>query len=223
MLRMAEVKTGTKPTESDLPSVLPAVSLSASQPSVPIQESAQDAAFSAISHGGRAVLAPEALAKLAMTRFAAGSVLRLSGSMAALWAIAGVALGSEDWCVVVGLPDAGLLAAAEAGLALDRTVLIPYLDTEVLRVLAGLVDAYALVVIGPLNISGADRRRIEARLRYTGGRLIVFGDWKGARVTVKVSRVLIEGLGENERQVGTLKLDSEISFRGGFARGISAP
>ncbi|MDR2381743.1 MAG: hypothetical protein LBE08_11345 [Bifidobacteriaceae bacterium] len=161
-------------------------------------------------------ISPEELAQLVRPRLIPGAVAQVSGSMAAFWAVAAAALGPEDWTAIAALPEAGLLAAAEAGLVLSRTVVVPDLGTQPLRVLAGLVDAYGLVVAGKLALCAGDRRRLEARLRFTGGRLITAGRWAGASVTVQVDRANTPGLGENRGLAERPTLDCTVRFKGGF-------
>lgn len=147
-------------------------------------------------------------------RLAPGAVAEVEGSMAALWAVAAAAQGPEDWCAIAALPQAGLLAAQEAGLVLSRAVVVPDLGPAPLPVLAGLVDAYGLVVAGKLALGAADRRRIEARLRHTGGRLVTAGRWGGAAVSVKVGRARLPALGENQGRADQPRLDCQVRFKG---------
>ncbi|MDR3106770.1 MAG: hypothetical protein LBU05_01025 [Bifidobacteriaceae bacterium] len=161
-------------------------------------------------------ITPGQLARLAGPRFPPGTVAQVEGSMAGFWAVAGAAMGPEDWAAIAGLPEAGLLAAAEAGLVLSRTVVVPDLGVQPLKVLAGLVDAYGLVVTGRLRLGGGDRRRIEARLRFTGGRLITAGQWGGAKLAVKVKALHGTALGEGWGLAGHPRLDVELTSKGSF-------
>jgi hypothetical protein len=161
-------------------------------------------------------LTPAELARLAGPSFLPGTVAQVSGSLAAFWAVAATGMGAEDWAAIAGLPEAGLLAAAEAGLVLSRTVVVPDLGARPLKVLAGLVDAYGLVLAGRLSLGGGDRRRIEARLRFTGGRLITTGEWGGAKLIVKVKARRGESLGEGRGATGQPRLDLELTRKGSF-------
>jgi hypothetical protein len=161
-------------------------------------------------------MSPAELAARLGPRLAPGTVAQVVGSMAALWAVAAAASGPEDWAAVAALPEAGLLAAAEAGLALGRTVVVPELGAQPLRAVAGLVDAYGLVVTGKLAFGAADRRRIEARLRFTGGRLVTAGPWGGAGVSVWVDGVRMRPLGENRNLAQTPLLDCRVGVKGLF-------
>jgi hypothetical protein len=174
----------------------------------------RDAAWPA--PGGRVLLSPGELARRIAPQLAPGTVAEVTGSLSALWEVAAVALGPEDWAAIAALPKAGLLAAAEAGLPLSRAVVVPDLGPEPLRVVAGLVDAYGLVVAGPLGLSAGDRRRVEARLRFTGGRLVTAGRWAGAGVVVQVDRTRVAALGENQGLARDLLLECEPRFKGGF-------
>jgi hypothetical protein len=141
--------------------------------------------------------------------------------MAALWAVAAAALGPEDWAAVAALPEAGLLAAAQAGLPLCRTVVVPDLGERPLAALAGLVDAYGLVVAGKLGLGAADRRRIEARLRFTGGRLVTASRWGGAGLVVQVGRTQAAELGENQGLAREPLLDCQLRLKGGGCQAAS--
>ncbi|MDR2378838.1 MAG: hypothetical protein LBD70_05385 [Bifidobacteriaceae bacterium] len=156
------------------------------------------------------------LARLAGPRFAPGTVARVNGSMAAFWTVAAAGMGAEDWAAIAGLPEAGLLAAAEAGLVLSRSVVVPDLGVQPLKVLAGLVDAYGLVAAGGLDLGAGDRRRIEARLRFTGGRLVTTGKWGGAKLAVNVKARHGLPLGEGQGLTGQPRFDLELVYKGGF-------
>jgi hypothetical protein len=143
-------------------------------------------------------------------------VAQIIGSRAALWAVAAAVQGPEDWLALAALPDAGLLAAQQAGLALNRSVVVPNLGTQFLSVLAGLIDAYGLVVAGSLPLNAGDRRRIEARLRFTGGRLITAGKWPGAAASVAIKQTQSGGLEQNQPYSGELHLACQVGFKGGL-------
>lgn len=125
-----------------------------------------------------------------------GAVTQVTGSMSALFAAAAAAWQPEMWGVLAALPNAGLLAAAQAGLPLARCVVIPDLGVQPLKALAGLVDAFGVVVTGPVALEAVDRRRIEARLRRRRGCLVTGGPWGGAAVRIEVQGVRHEPLGQ---------------------------
>ena len=61
------------------------------------------------------------------------------------------------WAGVVGRPDLGLVAAAEAGVALERLALVPYPGADLVAVTAALLDGLDLVVVAGRVQHGSDR------------------------------------------------------------------
>src|SRR5699024_7609363 len=109
---------------------------------------------------------------------ARGSVLRIGGAFSVLFALAATAMGREGWSAFVGIPDAGLAAAAGMGLALQRVVVVPEPGAEAPDVLAALVDGVDVVVLGSsAGLTGQDRRRLQARLRRRGAGRRATGTW----------------------------------------------
>jgi hypothetical protein len=170
--------------------------------------------------GGRSQCTLEELRAMAAPLIHQGSTVRVTGSLAALFAVAASAWGPEDWGVIANLPDAGLLAAAQAGIPLSRCLVVPDLGAQPVRVLAGLVDACGVVVMGPIQVGAGDRRRLEARLRRHHGRLITAGRWGGAQVSVAVEQVLHEGLGVGDGAVAPGVYQVALSAKGSFGSGL---
>ena len=103
-------------------------------------------------------------------------MVRVEGVAAASVALALVAGPSAagSWTAVVGCPDLGLAAAAEAGVALERLALVaePAPD-EWAGVVAAFVGAVDVVVMGPTHrVRTGDARRLAARARERGTILI---------------------------------------------------
>src|SRR5581483_6797781 len=70
------------------------------------------------------------------------------------------------WCAVVGLPQLGVAAAADAGLNPDRMLLIPEPGPNWPQVVASLLDGCELVLLGPpARLPAPARRRLEATVR----------------------------------------------------------
>ncbi len=114
------------------------------------------------------------LADGALTR---GSLLRVCGVGATSLALSLMAAGSRDgsWSAVIGLPELGLVAAAEHGLILDRLALIDAPPTRRgAELIAAVLDGVDLVLLDArMMLSGAESRRIAARLRERGSVLIM--------------------------------------------------
>jgi hypothetical protein len=95
------------------------------------------------------------------------------------------------WSAVVGAADFGIEAAAELGIDLTRTVLVPEPGEHWLETTAALVDVVSVVLLRPPpGVSERTASRIAARLRKRSAALIVWGQWPGAeaRITLQSSR-----------------------------------
>ena len=123
-----------------------------------------------------------------------GSVVAVHGSTALLLTLLAAATGAGYWAGVVGLPGLGVLAAAEAGVAVRRLALVPRPGADPATVVAALLDGLDLVVL-----SGADRlpapvrRSLAARARQRGAVLLLVDHWPGADVTLSCSGAVWHG------------------------------
>ncbi|MCZ4499040.1 MAG: hypothetical protein JWQ74_1593 [Marmoricola sp.] len=96
-----------------------------------------------------------------------------------------------SWSAVVGSADFGIEAAAEMGVDLTRTVLVPDPGEQWLEATAALVDVVDVVLLRPPpGVSERTASRIAARLRKRSSVLVVWGRWPGAeaRISVEASR-----------------------------------
>jgi hypothetical protein len=127
---------------------------------------------------------------------ARGSVVRVDGVAAASLVLALLAGPSAagSWTAVVGCPDLGLVAAAEAGVALERLALVaaPGPD-EWAAVVAAFVGAVDVVVVGPTHrVRAGDARRLAARARERGTVLIQLQSGSAGRLAGQTGREVIE-------------------------------
>jgi hypothetical protein len=93
-----------------------------------------------------------------------------AGSWSIALALAASALGSGGWLAVVGVEELGLVAAAEAGIRLDRVVVVTSVGSAQLGLVAAtLLDAVDVLFLAPRSPVGArDARRLVARSRERG-------------------------------------------------------
>ncbi|WP_172120674.1 hypothetical protein [Actinomyces faecalis] len=120
-----------------------------------------------------------------------GGVLCLRGSLWLLLALAARRQAAHGWCAVVGGQDVGWCAAAEAGLALERTLVVPLSETGagargalLPAVLGALVDGVEVVVLTSGSCEGLRRearRALQARARERGVLVLAQGEWEGGR------------------------------------------
>lgn len=92
-----------------------------------------------------------------------------SGATALVNALLAGPTTAGSWAAWVGAESVGWAAAAELGVAIERVAVVSVDDGQRPSVLAALVDAFDLVVVGPDHRLGwTERRRIEARARERG-------------------------------------------------------
>lgn len=108
---------------------------------------------------------------------------------------------------VIGLPQLGALAAADAGLDLGAGMWVDQPGRRWPEVVATAVEAVPVVLLGlPAGVRGVGRaagqgsvpdrtvRRVGALLRRSGAVLLVAGHWPGAEVRLRVSQAVWEGV-----------------------------
>jgi hypothetical protein len=108
----------------------------------------------------------------------------------AMLAMAGPS-GAGAWSAVIGMTDFGLEAAAELGVDLERTVLVPEPGDAWLEVAAALIDVLSVIVIRPPGrVTQHQAARLSSRLRQHDAMLIAVGDWPRteARLSVRGSQ-----------------------------------
>ena len=156
-----------------------------------------------------------------------GSLVATSGSVATslALALAGPTTASGAWLAVVGLPDLGLLAAAELGVALERTLLVADPGPRAWAgAVASLLDAVDVVVVRPgTTVSPSAQRRLLARARDRGSVLIQAGGptamWAQAPdLTVSSTASHWEGLESGHGRLRARRVIVSVSGRRGAAR-----
>ncbi|MCK1795955.1 hypothetical protein MTQ01_08050 [Streptomyces sp. XM4193] len=141
-----------------------------------------------------------------------GTAAGTCGDLPLLLALAAEATGTVGaerggaWAVV-GLPQLGALAAADAGLDLGAGMWVDHPGRRWPEVVATAVEAVPVVLLGlPAGVRGVGRaagpatvpdrtvRRVGALLRRSGSVLLVAGHWPGAEVRLRVSRAVWQGV-----------------------------
>jgi hypothetical protein len=125
-----------------------------------------------------------------------GCTVEVGRSTSLMLALLAEASAEGAWCALVGLPEIGLVAAAEAGLALERLALVPDPGPDLVAVAAALLDGLDLVVVaGGQRLPAGARQRLAARARRNGSVLLPVGPWPGADVRLGVQEGRWQGLG----------------------------
>lgn len=157
-----------------------------------------------------------------------GSTVALAdapGSTSLLFALLAEASAGGAWAGVVGRPALGLLAAAEAGVRLERLALVPHPGSDLLAVLVALLDGMDVVVVSGAARAGVragDRQRLAARARQRGAVLVSLGQWPGADVELSCTDARWHGLGAGVGRLRARRVSVQLGGRGGVAAGRSA-
>lgn len=150
-----------------------------------------------------------------------GAVVTISaadtgGATSALLALLSAAHAGDKqmWAAAVGLPDLGIVAAAELGVDLTRLVLVPQPGADIAPVLSVLIDGFAVVAVAlPAGLSAGGRRVLQARLRQAGAVLLVAGVWPGADVGLTVVQHQWSGLGAGYGRLRDRQLLLQVAGR----------
>lgn len=130
---------------------------------------------------------------------ARGSTLAVGRSSSLLVALLAAVSSAGSWCAVVGLPAFGVVAAAEAGVTVDRLALVRDPGPDPAGVVGALLDGFDLVVVGdPRGLGLAEVRRLTARARQRGAVLVGIGSWPSADLRLSLTDALWQGAGRGD-------------------------
>jgi hypothetical protein len=100
------------------------------------------------------------------------------------------------WSAVIGVRDFGLEAAAELGVDLERTVLVPEPGEAWLEVAAALIDVLQVVVVRPPGaVNQHQAARLASRLRQRDAVLVAVGQWPRAEAALSIRGSQWTGIG----------------------------
>jgi hypothetical protein len=138
-------------------------------------------------------------------------------------ALAAGAVADGAWCAIVGVPAAGVRAAADAGLDPDRVLLIAEPGPSWPQVVASLLDGFDIVLLRPPEQPSAQlRRKLEAAARRYSSVLLIAGDWPGAQSRLQVADAEWTGIGAGYGRLRARRAQVIASGRGAGERPRSA-
>jgi hypothetical protein len=147
-----------------------------------------------------------------------GSTVVVRGSTTVLLALLARATAEGSWAGVVGMPDLGLLAAAELGVAVSRLALVPRPGAEFGAVVAALLDGVDLVAVVAGGTVAGLARRLSARARHRESVLVSFGAWPGADLELDCAESSWSGLDGGHGHLVERELTVTVRGRGAAAR-----
>ncbi|CAM3648675.1 hypothetical protein OCAE111667_20140 [Occultella aeris] len=147
-----------------------------------------------------------------------GTGVQVAGSTSLLLRLAAAASCAGVWCAVVALPDVGLAAAAEAGLPLDRMVVVPRPGPDSPSVVGALVDGFDVLVLGDCTaLADRDRRLLASRARTRGSVLLTTTPWPGSELVLDAGDRVWRGVGRGAGVLRTEELTIVAYGRGAAA------
>jgi len=157
---------------------------------------------------------PELAALLPDGGLRPGSAYSLTGAGALLLALLAEPSREGHWCGVVGMPDFGAEAAAQAGVALDRLALVPEPAEQWLATTAALLEALPIVAVRPTGrVSEGDAAKLMSRLRDREAVLLVDGPWPRAEAQLSVSNLRWSGVGVGYGYLSSREVTVTVSSR----------
>lgn len=124
-----------------------------------------------------------------------GATITVS-SLELLFALIAPATTDGSWAAAVGLPDLGIVAAAEAGIDLTRFALVPHTGDRPDRVIATLLDGMDIVAIGtPERLHERTADQLSKRARHHGSVLLPVGTWPHPNLQLRCSAARWHGIG----------------------------
>lgn len=148
-----------------------------------------------------------------------------AGATSLALALAAAPVGAGSWAALTDLPECNLVAAAEAGVALERVACL-HTEGQWAAAVAATIGAFDIVIVGLVHrVRAADVRRLGARARERGSVLVVVqGEtsravWPEApdlTLTATGSRWVGLGVGHGHLRARVVEVVAE--GRRGFAR-----
>lgn len=159
-----------------------------------------------------------------------GSVVGCAGAAAVSLALAFAAGPSQAgaWVGVAGLPQVGVAAAVELGVAPQRLVMVSqpaqrFDEARWAEVLAAMIDGFDVVLVGPeaQGVRAATARRLLARLQSRGAVMVTVAAPSaepgagpfGADLRMEAAGVAWEGLGDGHGVARSRRAEVHLSGR----------
>lgn len=143
-----------------------------------------------------------------------GAVYSVAGSALLLLALLAPPSAAGAWCAAVGMPDLGLEAARDAGIDLERLVLVPRPAEHWMTVVASLADIMGVLALRPpAQANESTVARLSARLRQQGTTLFVQGAWPHTEGMISVDAPRWHGLGHGHGQLVAREVTVTVTNR----------
>jgi hypothetical protein len=146
-----------------------------------------------------------------------GSTIACNGPAGVSLALALASAPSQQgaWVGVAGLPELGIRAAVDMGVAVERLVMVTG-DASWVDVLAAMIDGFDIVVVGRRvgRLAGGAVRRLQARAQSRGIVMLTVGaSALGADLRISAEEGTWTGLGDGHGVASARRLVVEVGGR----------
>lgn len=152
----------------------------------------------------------------------AGAVYAVGPSAALTAALLAEPSRAGLWAAVVGIPEFGVEAAVEAGVRLDRLVLVPRPGEQWVAAVGVLAEVMGVIVVRvPRGVAAGAVDRLGARLRRHGCTLLATGPSAavlGGEALVAVEASRWHGIGRGHGVLAERELEVRATSAGGASR-----
>lgn len=158
---------------------------------------------------------------------ASGTVV-VRNSVSLLLALLAAATAAGSWAAVVGMPELGIVAAAELGVAVHRLALVPSPGEHAPAVISALLDGMDLVAVGGTVLTGSGTarvaRQLSARARHRGAVLLPCdAAWPGADLQLASTTGEWSGIARGSGRLRERRVELVVSGRGAAFRVARVP
>jgi hypothetical protein len=147
-----------------------------------------------------------------------GTTVGVGGCTSLLLALLAAPTAAGSWAAVVGMPELGVAAAAELGVAVGRLALVRDPGMEPAGVVAALLDGMDVVAVARGRLTEAHARRLSARARHRGAVLLTVGPWPGVDLELRGADSTWHGLYDGAGYLTHRELRVNTRGRGTAAR-----
>jgi len=143
-----------------------------------------------------------------------GSIVAVD-SLTVAFALLAATSAAGGWCAAAGIPDLGLAAAADAGIDLQRFVVVPTPGEQWAVAVATLLDGVGLVLARPpARMKAPDARRLAARTRERRSVLLLNGGTWPEQVDLRVRLEASEWTGLSDGYGRLLRRRTDLASSG---------
>jgi len=155
-----------------------------------------------------------------LPRLRTGSAFMVDNASLALALLSGPSQAGE-WIGIVGVPDLGYESAAELGVDLSRTIVVPEPGEHWLSVLAGLAEIASVVLVRPpQTVTPSQAERLRSRLRLKGAALVSWGMWPRCEATFSLRSSHWVGLGRGHGHLSSRLAEVDVAWHGTSPRSV---